>query len=142
MKNIITLSLLLSFSFGLISCGSKTSPTQIQDSSMPPNIRSFPLAYAQVWDIILETVQYDFLLEVEIQDRRKGYFSTIMIRDFVNNQKVKFRVSGTFSYDGQSTIVKLYKHEEVEEDGYWKAVPSDNRMEREILQKAAQRLGQ
>ena len=63
-----------------------------------------------------------------------------MIRDYQPFQKRRFRVSGTLIWDGQGTIVKLYKHEEIETNNQWQAIPSDSKLEAQILQKIAQRL--
>ncbi|MEZ4704532.1 MAG: hypothetical protein R3A11_04975 [Bdellovibrionota bacterium] len=142
LANLVVCLTLLALSGGLWHCGPKgSSPSQTKDALGPGNIRSFAVPYAKVWETVLETIKYDFLFEIEVEDQRKGYFSTALVRDFVNNRKIKYRISGTFSFDGQTTIVKLYKHEEFEEDGYWNAVASNNQTEKEILNKVAARLG-
>jgi len=119
--------------------GSKKSPSATQDQT--PNIRTFPVPFQKVWKTTLETVEYDFLMGIELQEVKKGFFSTEMIRDYQPFQKRRFRVSGSLIFDGQGTIVKLYKHEEVlMENNEWRAIPSDSRLENQILQRVASKL--
>ncbi len=124
-----------------ISCGGpKKSPSNVE--SQTPNIRIFAVPFQNVWKATLETVEFEFLMGIEMKDVKKGLFSTEMIRDYQPFQKRRFRVSGTLIWDGQGTIVKLYKHEEIETNNQWQAIPSDSKLEAQILQKIAQRLSQ
>lgn len=77
---------------------------------------------------------------IEVQDQKKGFFSTEMIRDYQPFLKKRFRVSGTLSTDGKQTIVKLYKHEEQLVDNEWKAIPSNSSMEGQILTTIAKKV--
>lgn len=134
---------ILSLSFLFISAcggGGKTAPKSVQDQT--PNIRSFNLPYQKVWKATLDTVEFEFLMGIEMQEVKRGFFSTEMIRDYQPFQKRRFRVSGTLIFDGQVTIVKLYKHEEILFDNEWKAIPSDSKLEAQMLQKIAKKLGQ
>jgi hypothetical protein len=118
--------------------GTKKSPAQV--AAQTPNIRTFALPFQTVWKTTLDTVEYDFLMGIEMQEAKRGFFTTEMIRDYQPFQKRRFRVSGTLIWDGQGTIVKLYKHEEIEAGSEWKAIPSDSKLEAQILQKIAARL--
>lgn len=136
-SNFIFLSCLLMFA---VACGGKNSPKSVQDQT--PNIRSFPLPYQKVWKATLDTVEFEFLMGIEMQEIKRGFFSTEMIRDYQPFQKRRFRVSGTLIFDGQATIVKLYKHEEILVGDDWKAIPSNSALENQILQRIAKKLSQ
>lgn len=134
-----TLSLILLIA--VASCGGeKKPPKMVQDQT--PNIRSFNLPFQKVWKATLETVEFDFLMGIEMQEVKRGFFSTEMIRDYQPFQKRRFRVSGSLIFDGQATIVKLYKHEEILFENEWKAIPSDSKLEYQMLQKISKKLGQ
>lgn len=118
--------------------GSKKTPSAAEQQT--PNIRIFPAPFQTVWKATLETAEFDFLMGIEMQEIKRGVFSTELVRDYQPFQKRRFRVSGTLIFDGQGTIVKLYKHEEIMVDNEWKAIPSDSRLENQILQKISQKL--
>jgi hypothetical protein len=124
--------------FFLACGGSKKSPSAIENQT--PNIRTFAIPFQTAWKATLETVEFDFLMGIEMQEMKRGFFSTELIRDYQPFQKRRFRVSGTLIFDGQGTIVKLYKHEEILVENDWKAIPSDSRLENQILQKIAAKL--
>lgn len=134
-------AVLFMFIMLLLGCGGdKKVPKRVEDQT--PNIRSFNLPYQKVWKATLDTVEFEFLMGIEMQEVKRGFFSTEMIRDYQPFQKRRFRVSGTLIFDGQVTIVKLYKHEEILFDNEWKAIPSDSKLEAQMLQKIAKKLGQ
>lgn len=124
--------------FTLACGGSKKTPSAVD--AQTPNIRIFPVPLQAAWKAALETVEFDFLMGIEMQEIKRGVFSTELIRDYQPFQKRRFRVSGTLIFDGQGTIVKLYKHEEILVENEWKAIPSDSRLENQILQKIATKL--
>lgn len=129
--------MVLFLSVSLFSCGGEKAPPKSVEQQTP-NVRTFNLPFAQVWKATLETVEFEFLMGIEVNEMKRGFFSTEMIRDYQPFQKRRFRVSGSLIWDGQGTIVKLYKHEEVLGDGNdWKAIPSDSKLEAQILQKIA-----
>lgn len=120
-------------------CGDK-KPSSAAKGAQNTNIRSFPAPYAKVWKETLETVEFEYLLGIEVQDKKKGFFSSEMIRDYQPFQKKRFRLSGTLTFDGKETIVKLYRHEEILVENEWKAVPSNSSMESQILTSIAKKL--
>jgi hypothetical protein len=130
---------ILSFAvlFGIGGCASE-APTPV--GLMPPNIRTFMRPYPIVWKAVIDAVRYDFLMNIDVADSKRGYFSTELIRDYQPGQRTKFRISGTLQFDGQGTIVKLYRQLEVEQNDRWSAVPSDLTMEAKILDVVARRL--
>lgn len=124
--------------FTLACGGSKKTPSAAEQQT--PNIRTFAVPFQSAWKTTLETVEFDFLMGIEMQEVKRGFFSTELIRDYQPFQKRRFRVSGTLIFDGQGTIVKLYKHEEILVENEWKAIPSDSKLENQILQKIASKL--
>ncbi len=124
--------------FGLAACGGK-NPSKVSSADQTPNIRSFPIPYQKMWKITLDTVEFDFLMGIELKDMKKGFFSTEIIRDYQPFQKRRFRLSGTLLFDGKETMVKLYKHEEMLIDNEWKAIPSNSTFEKQVLNRIAQR---
>jgi hypothetical protein len=138
-KSIVS-AVLISLFFMSGCGGSKKSPAQV--AAQTPNIKTFPLPIQKVWRTTLDTIEYDFLMGLEHQEPQKGFFTTEMIRDYQPFQKRRFRVSGSLIWDGQGTIVKLYKHEEIEVNGEWQAIPSNSTLESQILQKISKRLQQ
>jgi hypothetical protein len=134
-------SMLILFSVSIIftmACGEK-KPNSLADTSTP-NIRTFPLPFQKIWKTTLETVEFEFLMGIEMQEVKRGFFSTEMIRDYQPFQKRRFRLSGTLVFDGQGTIVKLYKHEEILINDEWKAIPSNNTLESQVLDRIAKKL--
>lgn len=136
----IFITLLVSLFFITGCGGDKKTPSQV--AAQTPNIRTFALPFQKVWKTTLDTVEFDYLMGIELQEVKKGFFTTEMIRDYQPFQKRRFRVSGSLIWDGQGTIVKLYKHEEIEVNGQWQAIPSDSKLEAQMLQKIAGRLKQ
>ena len=125
--------------FFITGCGEgKKTPAQV--ASQTPNIRTFPVPFAKAWKTTLETVEFDYLMGIELKEMKKGFFTTEMIRDYQPFQKRRFRVSGPLFWDGQGTTVKLYKHEEIQVNGECQAIPSDSKLEAQMLQKIAKRL--
>jgi hypothetical protein len=107
---------------------------------VPASFRSFAKPYAKVWKVVTETVQYDFLIPIELAEPKRGYFSSELIKDF-QPQRTKYRLSGTVMFDGSATIVKLYRQLEVEDNGAWITVPSDLSLEARILDAVGRKLG-
>lgn len=114
-------------------------PSTVATAPANANIRSFNAPYEQVWKAMLEVVEYDYLLGLDLQDKKKGIFSTEMIRDYQPIRR-RYRISGTLSVVDSQTVVKLYKHEEIFQDNQWKAVPSDTQYEYQMLGRVAQKL--
>ncbi len=137
MKKILLASLML---IAFVGCGGDKKPSTAAQANI--NVQSFTAPYQKVWKVTLDTIEFDFLMGIELQDLKKGVFSTEMIRDYQPFQKRRFRLSGTLIFDAQSksTIVKLYKHEEVLVNNDWQAIPSNSAMENQILTKVAARL--
>jgi hypothetical protein len=108
--------------------------------AVPASMRAFAAPYGQVWKIVTETVQYDFLIPVEMAEAKRGYFSSELIKDYQPGQRSKYRLSGTVMFDGSATIVKLYKQLEVEQDGTWITIPSDLSLESRILDRVGTKL--
>ena len=138
MKNIYFLFILATLT--ALGCGSSSKPSSLAKQSTNANIFTFPYPYATVWKTTLDTVEFDFLMGIEIQEINRGFFTTEMIRDYAPNQRSRFRISGSLISDGPGTMVKLYKNEEFQVNGEWKTAPSNNAMEAQILQRIGNRL--
>ena len=130
----------LAFTIGCGGGSGKPSSVSKKGEAPMPNIRNYQLPYQTVWKAVLEVVEFDFLMGIELQDQKKGFFSTEMIRDYQPFQKRRFRLSGTLIFDGQATIVKLYKHEEIMVNDQWQAIPSNSAMENQVLEKITKKL--
>jgi hypothetical protein len=123
----------------LASACIKEAPEQV-GGAIPASLRTYPKPFAEVWKIVLDTVQYDFLTPIEIADKKRGYFTSELIKDYQPFQKTKYRLSGTVMFDGAGTIVKLYKQLQVEDGNTWVTVPSDLTLERKILDTVSKKL--
>jgi hypothetical protein len=104
-------------------------------------MRTFPKPYAAVWKAVTETVQYDFLIPIEVADKKHGYFTSELVKDYQPLQRTKYRLSGTVMFDGTGTIVKLYKQLQIEQGDSWKTVSSDLALEQRILDVVGRKLG-
>jgi hypothetical protein len=133
-RTTLLLAALLSFA-GCV----KSAPTN-DVGAVPASLRSYPKPYAAVWKTVLETVQYDFLIPIEVADKNRGYFSSELVKDYQPYRKTKYRLSGTIMYDGQATVVKLYKQLEVEEGNAWRTIPSDLSLESKVLEAVGKKL--
>lgn len=130
---------LLLAAFLTFACASKSGSNSSM-GEVPANMRSFESTPPTVWKALMDTIQYDFLIPIEVAEKGRGYFSSELMKDYQPNSKSKYRLSGTIMFDGESTIVKLYKQLQFEQQGEWITIPSDLRMEMEILQKVGRRL--
>ena len=135
----ITKTLFILAFIGLTACSGK-NPSTAASADQNPNLRSFPFPYQKVYKTTVDIVEYEFLMGIELQDPKRGIFSTEMVRDYQAFQKRRFRLSGTVVFNGKESIVKLYKHEEVLIDNVWKAIPSDSSLENQILNKISAKL--
>jgi len=120
---------LASLGLSILQC----APTPSLPSQVPPNIRIFPKPFEEVWKVIMNVVQVDLLLPIEVSDPQKGYFSTQLVFEDQAFLKTKFRLSGTLEFDGQTTTVKLYKHQQIQELDGWKTIPSELMLEQKVL---------
>jgi hypothetical protein len=123
----------------LASACVKEAPEQA-GGAIPASLRTYPKPFVEVWKVVLDTVQYDFLTPIEIADKKRGYFTSELIKDYQPYQKSKYRLSGTVMFDGTGTIVKLYKQLQVEDGNTWVTVPSDLTLERKILDAVSKKL--
>ena len=121
-----------------VSCSGKKGAKR--PGALPANVRVYQLPQNTVWKAVINTVQYDFLLSFELLDEKRGHFSTEMVRDYQPNQKSKFRLSGTLTFDGRGIIVTLYKHQQIEVGGEWKTLGSNLSLENSILESVTKKL--
>jgi hypothetical protein len=128
---------LVSLSLLLLACVS-SGPAPM--GTVPVNMRTFPMPYKAVWKAVTETVQYDFLIPIEVMEAKQGYFSSELIKDYQPQQRSKYRVSGTVMFDGSGTVVKLYKQLEIEQGDSWITIPSDLTLEMKILDAVGKKL--
>jgi hypothetical protein len=121
----------------LIGCA---GPAPEPMGRVPASFRSFAKPYAKVWKVVTETVQYDFLIPIELAEPKQGYFSSELIKDYQPGQRSRYRVSGTVMFDGAATVVKLHKQMELEQNGVWVTIPSDLLLESKILDAVGKKL--
>lgn len=125
----------------MIHCGSKTQTQLSKLEKQTPNIAYIQASYKDVWEKTLETIQYEFLYEMEIQDFEKGFFSTKMIFDQEFNLKRRFRLSGNLSSNNQETMITLYKQEEIQNQNEpWQTNVSDISLEKSILDRILKKI--
>lgn len=104
------------------------------------NVREFPLPAQEVWDQLIRTVRYEFLIPLEFADETKRKFSSRMIREMFVAQKSRYRISGSVVEGDGQTMVTLYKHQEIFVENRWKALVSDLRLEQKILEQLTKQL--
>ena len=120
----------LALALAIVGCGKPSGPHAGQ---VPANVQSFYKPRSAVWKVLIDTVRYDYLLNVEVADEKRGYFSTELIRDYQPGQRSKYRLSGKLTFDGKSQIVTLYRHLQIQVGEEWKTIASDLMLERRIL---------
>ncbi len=129
------------FSLALLwGCAAKNAGPTL-DGGVPANMRTFRQPFAQVWGALTKTIQYDYLLPIEVIDEQRGYFTTELVRDYQPFAKSKYRLSGTVAFDGKVSIVKLYRDTQILKGKEWKTIPSDLRLEKKILDDLSKKLG-
>ena len=133
-RHLLPLLLLPVVWFGCVKSGPETS------NIVPASMRAFTMPYGKVWKVVLDTVQYEFLIPVEVAEAKKGYFSSELIKDYQAGQRSKYRLSGTVMFDGNATVVKLYRQLELEQNGEWVTIPSDLSLESRILSAVGDKL--
>ena len=120
------------------SCAAKR-PANSVDNSLPPNMHVFYGQLDKVWGTLTTTIQFDYLIPIQILEEEKGYFSSELVRES-QPLATKYRVSGTVVFDGAGVVVTLYKHQQILENENWKTIPSDLVLEKKILDAVVQKL--
>ncbi len=115
----------------LTHCAQKSPASSLQGAKLAPNMMYVEASYAQAWEKLLNIVQYDYLYTLDMAERSRGFFSTNKIME--GNHR--HQITGTLTSNNQQTLIKLYHHAEIKHaDGRWHALPSDNSLEKDILQ--------
>lgn len=132
--------------FCLLGCQKKVPSglkNQKQLQKNTPNIAYVMSTYQAAWDTTINVVQFDLLLPIEIQDIKKGFFSTQLIKEYDQTPHMRYRLTGDISSDNRESMIKLHKVVEFQmQDGSWKTLPSDLKLEQQIVKKIYQRLQQ
>jgi hypothetical protein len=126
--------------FCLLFCLSCIKAEGEFSNSSLTNVQIFPFNSTKVWQTTLDVIQYDFLIPIEIADSERGYFASQMIREDQTSPMGRYRISGTITAEGQGTVVKLYKHQQVINNNQWKTVPSNLVLENKILNRLQKKL--
>ncbi|MFH1262832.1 MAG: hypothetical protein V1495_05250 [Pseudomonadota bacterium] len=124
----------------LLATACVKSGPETQSGLVPASMRTYSKPFSTVWKAVTQTVQIDFMIPIEVIEKKRGYFASEMVKDYQPFQRSRYRLSGTVLYDGQSTVVKLYKQLEIEQADAWKTIPSDLSLESKILESVSKRL--
>jgi hypothetical protein len=124
----------------LLATACVKSGPETQSGMVPASMRTYAKPFSSVWKAVTQTVQIDFMIPIEVIDKKRGYFASELVKDYQPFQRSRYRVSGTVLFDGTSTVVKLYKQLEIEQGDLWKTIPSDLSLESKILETVSRRL--
>lgn len=116
----------------LLACGEKSSSVStVEGAKLAPNMMYVEDTYEQSWQKLLEIIQYDYLYELDLAEKQRGFFSTKKVLELPR----RHQITGTLTSNNQQTLIKLYHHAEIKHpDGKWQALPSDTSLEKAILQ--------
>ncbi|MFH1017149.1 MAG: hypothetical protein V1798_03080 [Pseudomonadota bacterium] len=133
--------LCLLFAFAALGCVKEISfsPSGARPA-LPPNVAIYSASPDSVWNALLDSVRFQYLFSIEVEDSKQGYFATKWIPDSLNPQNARFRLSATVRAVPEGTAVTLYREQQVLSENAWKAVPSDYSLERRILEDLKNRL--
>ncbi len=135
------LCILVLFFLGMISsCASKsTTPLPSGKPELPQNSVLLRAPYAQVWDVVLNTLRLKYLFPISIEDKSKGVFSSEYIYSESNPNR-RYRLSGSVVKTPEGQIVTLYKYDQILKRREWTAVHTNYQLEKKLLKEIERRL--
>ena len=114
-----------------------------EQPEVPPNTQIYYYPKRLVWTNLIQIIRNELLIPFDYASPTKGQFVTQEVRSGDDPSiKMKVRISGAMTYDGDGQVVSIYKDAKVwdEENKVWKSQPTDYILETSILKRLADRL--
>lgn len=129
----LTMMALACLGLTLTSCGpTKPAIKNLPQAELPLNARLFRAPYDHVWNTVINTLRLKHLFPISVEDPKKGVFSTDYI--YAENQKGRrYRLSGSVVKSEQGQVVTLYRYQQVFVQEKWKAIKTNYRLEKLLL---------
>jgi len=139
-NNKLHIALILFLFFSFSSCVTKRIGGE---NKIPPNVHTFYFSKRIVWKNLIQIIRNELLMPFQYASYKKSHFVCREVAEADNPQvKAKVQLSGFLTFDGEGTVVTLYKQAVIwnENQQAWKATATDYTLETMILRRLDQKL--